>query len=213
MTGTTHTPIRRRGGHAILRAALTGLGLGAVWGVLARVWMRLINDFPEFSWSGTLVIIAVFGLFGLAVGTAAAARRRDGSRWWLLGAVPGMLVFASQGMVMLPGFLVGSFALSRRTRSWRVVAVAAACVVPVILWSALRLDEDTMLPASTRAQWSMLVGLPVLTLGMAWFARDLWPRPRPRRSPAGGAAQSASPDLALSSLRSDSSLEAPAGPA
>ena len=52
---------------AMLRAALTGLGLGAAWGVAARVWMRLVTDTPEFSWVGTAFIVGLSAWFGLFV--------------------------------------------------------------------------------------------------------------------------------------------------
>jgi hypothetical protein len=225
----------------MLRAALTGLGLGAAWGVLARIWMRLVTDTPEFSWTGSMFIVGLSAWFGLFVGAAAAARRAGGGRWWLLLAVPGLLLFASQGAFFFPGSLVAAVALSRRSRPGLALAVAvvAVSVVPVLVWDAGRLNEDTMLPASTLAQVSTLVGMPLLGLWLGWHARDLFRRaPRPQAmgeavigavdvrvagprevrearaaSEATTRTQSASPDLALSSRRSDSSLEAPAGPA
>jgi hypothetical protein len=200
------------GWRAVLRAALTGLGLGAAWGVAARVWMRLVTDAPEFSWTGTLFIIGLSAWFGLFVGMAAAARRDGGSRWWLLAAVPGLLLFASQGALFFPGSLVAAVALSRRSHRgvWLAVAVVAVSVMPVLLWNTFKLNEETMLPASTLAQVSTLVGMPLLGLALAWMARDLF---RGARRDRLAVRQSVSPDLALSNLRSDSSLEVPAGPA
>ena len=49
----------------MVRAAAAGLALGAGWGVLARVWLRMISTNPEFSWSGTLLIIGFSALAGL----------------------------------------------------------------------------------------------------------------------------------------------------
>lgn len=195
--------------HTMLRAALGGMALGAAWGVLARIWMRLVTDAPEFSWTGTMLIIGLAATHGVATGVAAGALRAGRGGWWRLVSVPGLLLFAGQGLLFLPGVLVGSVALARRSRAGLVVAVLASLVVPVALWRALRLDETTMLPASVTAQASTLVGMPLLTLGLAWWNRDLFVR-RPAGVVAG---QSGSPDLALSSRLSDSSLEAPAGPA
>jgi hypothetical protein len=122
------------------------------------------------------------------VGAAAAARRAGGSRWWLLLAVPGLLLFASQGAFFLPGSLVAAVVLSRRSRPVLRLSVAAVAVsvVPVLLWSALRLDEDTMLPASTLAQVSTLVGMPLLGLWLGWHARDLFAPAPSRVRPAAG---------------------------
>lgn len=62
-------------------AIALGAVLGMTWGVLARLWMRLISDSPEFSWSGTLYIVLVPTMMGAALGLAAARRSaRPGAR-------------------------------------------------------------------------------------------------------------------------------------
>ena len=43
-------------------ALLTGAVAGVLWGVVARAWMRLISADHEFSWGGTLAIVAIFAL-------------------------------------------------------------------------------------------------------------------------------------------------------
>ena len=91
--------------HALLRAALVGSALGSLWGVLARVWMRLISTTPEFSWMGSFFIVVLGAVFGGCVGVAAEARRQRRSRWWRLAAVPALILFAGQGMAFLPGAL------------------------------------------------------------------------------------------------------------
>jgi hypothetical protein len=193
----------------MLHAALAGLAAGATWGVVARVWMRLVSTDPEFSWAGTLSIVGIAAAYGLLVGAAAERRRAGGRVWWLLLAVPGLLLFASPGMVLLPGCLVAAIALSRRTRWGTAVAVAALGGTAVLFWRGTRLNQDTMLMEPMRVQLALLVGLPLLGWWLSWHARDLF------RSPAalGQPDQSDSPDLARSSLRKDSSLDAPAGPA
>lgn len=210
-TDTLHPPTaaQRSTRTALLRGAGTGLLLGAAWGVAARVWMRLISDQPSFSWSGTLFVVGLAALFGASTVAAATALRQGRSGWWRLLATPGLLLFASQGIAFLPGFLVACVGLSRRSRVGYVVAALGVLVVPVLLWRQLRLDDVTMLPASTRAQVAMLVGMPLLGLAQAWMGRELFVTARARRARA----QSASPDRARSSRRSESSLAAPAGPA
>ena len=171
----------RRG---LVRAAATGLAAGAVWGVAVRVFMRLVTtDKPAFSWVGTLSIIASTAVFGLVVGVAAQARREGRSRWWLLLAVPGLLLFAGPGMLFLPAFLLGGIALRvalaggaspvRRTAAL-AAALVAVTVAPVLLWRSDRLNEVTMLSAPTRVQLAELLLMPVLGLWLAWHGRSLW---------------------------------------
>ena len=38
-------------------AVLGGAGLGLAWGIVARIWMRLIATTPEFSIPGTAAIL------------------------------------------------------------------------------------------------------------------------------------------------------------
>jgi hypothetical protein len=62
-------------------AILSGSGLGLVWGIAARIWMRLISTRPEFSIPGTVAILVIASVFGACVGFAFAARRRGWQRW------------------------------------------------------------------------------------------------------------------------------------
>lgn len=62
-------------------AILSGAGLGLVWGIAARIWMRLISTRPEFTISGTAIILVIALVFGAFVGLAFAARRRGWQRW------------------------------------------------------------------------------------------------------------------------------------
>lgn len=194
---------------AMLRAALIGLGVGVAWGVAARVFMRLVSTDPEFSWVGTGFILGVAGVWGCAVALVAEARQQGRRRWWYLAAVPGMLLFAGQGMPFLPSFILGSIALARWRRVGWAVASLAGAAPAVLLWWSSRVDEETMLAAPMAQQLWTLVGIPALGLWIASYSANLW---RPRRMTS-LAAQSDSPALARSSLRSDSSLEAPARPA
>ena len=65
----------------IWAAVLCGAGLGLVWGIAARLWMRLIATSPEFSITGTVGILLVTTLFGGWAGLAYAARRRGWLGW------------------------------------------------------------------------------------------------------------------------------------
>lgn len=66
---------------AVWAAILSGAGLGLAWGIVARIWMRLISTNPEFSIAGTTAILVITTLFGACVGLAFAARRRGWQRW------------------------------------------------------------------------------------------------------------------------------------
>jgi hypothetical protein len=66
---------------AVWAAILSGAGLGLVWGIAARIWMRLISTKPEFTITGTAAILLVAMIFGAFVGFAFAARRRGWRGW------------------------------------------------------------------------------------------------------------------------------------
>ncbi|WP_270888442.1 hypothetical protein [Pedococcus sp. 5OH_020] len=193
--------------HGFLHAALAGLGLGAAWGALARIWMRLVSTDPQFSWPGTLLIVLLGAVFGLLVGIAWRARTSTGWRRWLrLLAVPGLVLFAGQGLPLAPGFLVAGPLVRRRGLLPRGVAAAALVGPALTFWWFERFDDETMTAAPARVQLSFLLGMPVLATALAWAGHLVM-------GPLPASPQSDSPDRALSSRRSDSSLEAPAGPA
>ena len=65
----------------ILLAMLRGAGFGLLWGIVARLWMRLISTNPQFSIEGTAYILMVATLFGAWTGLALTARRRVWTGW------------------------------------------------------------------------------------------------------------------------------------
>ena len=84
-----------------------GLGGGLVLGILARAWMRLIAEEPEFSWNGTLFIVIGFTIFGFTQSIVAVARRGARRRWKLtsvrvLGSVGMLPLFVGAGSLMFP---------------------------------------------------------------------------------------------------------------
>lgn len=157
----------------LLRGAAAGFALGAGWGVAARVWMRLMATDPEFSWSGTLAIVGLSAVLGLGVGLAGAARRQGRRRWWQLAVLPGLPLFAGQGLLFLPAFTVGGVLLAR-PRAWARVATAAAVAGPAVgaWWASSR--DQTALPSPLGAQLALLVGFPVLATALAVAGRQLW---------------------------------------
>lgn len=167
------------------RHAAAGLVLGAAWGVAARAWMRLISTDPEFSWSGTLLILMFAAAGGLGMGLISGARASGRRAWWRLSALLALPIVASpQGIIaFLPSFLLGGLGLSGRVHRWlQAPLLAVMCTMPFVMWLALMSPTD-------RAGVSFLrfvVGLVLLSLGMAYGGSQLIRRwrdvqmPRPR---------------------------------
>lgn len=156
----------------MIRALVLGAAGGLVWGVAARGWMRLVSDDPEFTWSGTAVIVGLSVLAGASYGVVAGARRSGRRRWWRLAAVPALLMFASPGMLLLPSAVSGAVAVGVRHRATRVVAavvaVASVSGTLVLLW-----------PELPRQPVVAAVGLVVLEAALALGAAPVlarWPR-------------------------------------
>jgi hypothetical protein len=104
---------------AVWAAVLSGAGLGLVWGIVARLWMRLIATTPEFSMPGTAAILIITTVFGAWVGLAYAARRR-GWRGWR-HYVPRCLVVVfflpfgiAGGLPLMLTVLVGTLGIAQR---------------------------------------------------------------------------------------------------
>jgi hypothetical protein len=113
---------------------------GAALGVVARCWMRLITDDPEFSWSGTIFIVLAFTIAGAGHGVAWAARRAGVRRRWSTTArvAAGVLtlpIFTAAGAMMLPTVFGASVAGARTDwpRAARLVAALVAIPVPIII--------------------------------------------------------------------------------
>lgn len=155
------------------RSAGSGLALGALWGVLARVWMRMISTAPEFSWSGTLLIIGFAALAGLGLGLVQGARARGRRRWWRLGVLLALpIVSAGQGLVLAPAFWLGGLALSGRgPRPLRVVLGALGAAPVAALWlTGPDLDRE-LIPMPT-----FVVGYLLLAAGVAYGGSQLFRR-------------------------------------
>jgi F0F1-type ATP synthase membrane subunit c/vacuolar-type H+-ATPase subunit K len=133
----------RRPTRALLTLA-TGLLAGFVLGIIARAWMRLIAEDPEFTWNGTIFIVLAFTIFGLTQSVAVVVRRRARRRWTLtvarvLGAIGFMPLFVGAGAIMMPTVVGGGFARWRSDwrRLPRVICLVAAAGPVVIVGSQL----------------------------------------------------------------------------
>jgi hypothetical protein len=171
--------------HPLLRGALAGLGLGLLWGVGVRVFMRLVSDDPSFSWAGTLFILGLSGVMGLGLGVVAAAKASGARRWWRLALLPGLLLLAGQGMPFIPAFALGGLLFTRRHVVLRAVGAVAIAGGVVVLWSLIRLNQDTMLSMPAPMLVRGLVAFTVLSVAMAAGSSVLW---RPWAPRAKGAA-------------------------
>ena len=123
---------------------LIGPFAGAALGVVARWWMRLISDDPEFSWSGTIFIVLAFTVMGAAHGLAWASRRAGARRRWttvarIVAAVLTLPIFTGAGAIMLPTVFGASVARSRTDwpRVVRVLFVALAIPMPLVIGAEL----------------------------------------------------------------------------
>ncbi len=108
--------------HAEHRPATVTLALGALGGFalgsVARVWMRLIAEDPEFTWSGTLFIVLGFAIFGFTQSVAAVTRRRTRRRSTMaaarsMGAVGMLPLFVGAGALMFPTVVGCGLAVAR----------------------------------------------------------------------------------------------------
>jgi hypothetical protein len=110
---------------AAWRCIVGGAALGLLWGLVARIWMRLLATHPELSVTGTAMILVLGTQFGLFAGLAYAARRRGWRHWRLY--LPRALVVLSilplcmaQGVAMVAPALLLTLAATQR-RWWRPV--------------------------------------------------------------------------------------------
>ncbi len=164
-----------------------GLALGTGWGVLARVFMRLVSSTPEFSWAGTLLIVGLSATLGAGIGLVAGARASGRTRWWRLAPLPGLVLFASPGMLLLPGAVGVALAASVR-RVWLRVLLCVAGLAGTLV-PALGFDDGEAV-VRTPATWAGLGLLVVATVLLGLGLHEWWRRWRPAAggggSPAAG---------------------------
>lgn len=143
-------------------AVLAGaVGAGMAWGVLARLWMRVISTDPEFTMSGSVFIVGAFTVAATCQAVAIVTRHRRsvvriaGRLIGLLGMLP---LFIGAGATMLPTVVGGGLALGQRNwpRPLRVLA-AVVGIVPAIA-IAVSIADDLGF------RWRLVVGVSGLVL-------------------------------------------------
>lgn len=110
---------------------VAALPVGLALGIVARGWMYLIADEPEFTWSGTLFIVGAFGVAAVGRTLAECARRTQWKRMAttiarLVGAALIMPLFTAAGAMMLPTVALGAVA------RWRPLPQPARIVLGVL---------------------------------------------------------------------------------
>jgi hypothetical protein len=153
-------------------AVLGGAGLGLVWGIAARIWMRLISTRPEFSIPGTAAILMIATIFGACAGFAFAARRRGWRRWGHY--VPRALVV----IFFIPFGIAGGFPLML-TVLLATLGVTQRAVIGLWVLAALSillvLGSDIAVPAS------VAVIVPAIAVALTvwkWIVRRRRGRPK-----------------------------------
>lgn len=114
--------------------AAYGAGLGILWGLAMRAWMRFISTDPEFSWAGTIFIIAAAAIAGGLLAFARHRRRLGGIGWWRT-TILALLLLGAGGSVMWPTIILGAVAIGRRHVRWIAVVFglgAAIAQIPVL---------------------------------------------------------------------------------
>jgi hypothetical protein len=171
----------------MLRAAARGALLGIGWGVLARVFMRLLAQAPEFSWAGTLIILGLSTMLWTGVALVEQARVTGRSRWWRLAPLPGIVLFLGPGMVLVPGAV--GVALWRALRSKVLGWLFLVAGMGVVLFALLSDGALFEVSSAGTGAW-----LGVALLVVATFALGLAVHAWTRRwgagpAPAGGPAE------------------------
>ena len=148
-----------------------------------RVFMRLVSTEPSFSWAGTLGIVGLGVVFFGLVGLVAAARAQGRSRWWRLAALPGLIMFAGQGLVFLPGALLVAAGLAARATWQRAVLLVTG--LAGTYWGLTLLDDEQFLQPRTQSLGFLLATVCTAMLGAGvslWLRR--WPTAQEAADPA-----------------------------
>ena len=102
----------------VVITVMIGIVVGTALGILARGWMRLVSEDPEFSLNGTLFIVGVFTFWGFAQGFVVGMRRVASRRWLVsmtrtLGFLGMLPLFLGAGAVMAPAVIFGGLGIHR----------------------------------------------------------------------------------------------------
>ena len=162
-----------------------GLIAGAVLGVVARCWMRLISNDPEFSWNGTLFIVGGFTFWGFAQGVVIGVRHRMSRRWivsltrafGVLGTLP---LFFGAGGILAPTVILGGLAIHRNEwKSTYRLLLGLVASAPVV-FVAVQIHDDH---GWSWRWWLGVFGLVVICGGLISASRQTFARQGERVTP------------------------------
>ncbi|HKJ55692.1 MAG TPA: hypothetical protein VJ978_06865 [Nitriliruptoraceae bacterium] len=150
---------------AIVRGIGSGLVAGAGWGIVARLWMRLVTAVPEFTWTGTLFIVGASALIGAMAGLAIVAGDRA---WRGAGVLRGVAVASTillgvgAGTFVVPTIVFGGVALGVRgleelALHWRVVTALPIVAIVALLGAAPDSGPAAMAAGATALLLASLV--------------------------------------------------------
>lgn len=164
-----------------------GAAGGVALGVVARLWMRWIAVDPEFSWAGTIGIVAAFTVFAAAQSAAAVARIRLARpvTTAVARAVAGLLsagLFGAAGAIMLPTVLFGSIAAWRRRLRRPVRALCVVLAMPSVAFVLVEISDDHGWGIASIGRMLLFLGVYGAVIAATWPTvapvEDRWRAPR-----------------------------------
>ena len=149
-----------------------GLVGGLAWGMIARLWMRFISTNPEFTWSGTLLIVIGFGIAGMAQFGAYLGRRANLARPALTAlrvvAVIALLPLGgAAGASMFPTIILAALALTHQNwPRWLRGIVGAAALIPALVTARSFFNDLSVDRGVVAVIWFLAI-----YAGIIWAAR------------------------------------------
>lgn len=137
----------------VVRSAVV-LGLvGLVYAVALRAWMRFVTpDPPEFTWTGTAIIVLSLTVLGATAGLARGLRRIQAFGSVLAVRIVGLVLslscFLAAGILMIPTVVPAGVGVGRYDwwRGVRIALIATGVVAAVaIVATTSAIDDDRRL--------------------------------------------------------------------
>ena len=147
-------------------------------GIVARWWMRLITDEPEFSWNGTIFIVGAFTVAATGHGLAWVARRADLGRRWttparIVAAVLTLPIFVGAGAMMMPTVLCATLARERTDWPKSVRVIVALIALPAPASILVDLVRNGITPTRLLGAVLLVGTYTVVVLSMGAISRQI----------------------------------------
>ena len=145
---------------------------GCAWAVTLRLWMRLVATDPQFSWSGTIFVVALPTTLSLLIGVSLVARRAQAHLairipLRILACISTLVLGFGPGVLLLPALVGGGIARSSmRPGTSRRIVVGVAIAVSGGLAAATMGDLHWI----RRVVATMLLGLLLLPMTFVYAA-------------------------------------------